>query len=112
MVMTARTARTMTATTTPLMIGSGSSNGIAAQLSLPSMSTSRLSYWRRQGRAAGRLVTRRRLLDDTLEEPRRDRAIGDGRHVLAGLCQRGIARIVERRARPACLPDPTLEGLR
>ena len=49
-----------------LMIGSGSLNGIAAQLSLPSMSTSRVSRRRRSPGGARLSGTRDCLVDNSL----------------------------------------------
>src|SRR5579863_4724685 len=103
------TARMTMATTAALIIGSGSSNGIAAQLSLPNIST---SGWRRRipSRAnTGLSGARRRLVDDALEQLGRDRAIGRRRHGLARLCQSGVAGIVERGSRASRRRDPTVE---
>src|SRR5215472_13875495 len=98
--MVARTARMMTMTAAALSSGSGSLNGIASQLSLPSMSTSRLTP------ADARLSrTRHRLLDDVLEQLRFHRAIGCGRHGHARLCQRGVAGLVEGGSGTAHLLD-------
>src|ERR1700731_5359870 len=100
---------TMT-TTAALMIGSGSLNGIAAQVSLPSMSTPCLLHRRTPGRAGARLFgTRDRLVDDALEQVGLDRAIGRRWHGFAWFCQGGVAGIVERRPGPTHLRDPGIE---
>src|ERR1700730_11952192 len=97
-------------TTAPLMIGSASLNGIAAQLSLPSMSTPCLLHRWTPGRAGARLFgARDRLVDDALEQLRLDRAIGRRRLGFARLCHFGIARIVECRPGAARLCDPGVE---
>src|ERR1700730_19151409 len=97
-------------TTAMLMIGSGSLNGIAAQLSLPSISTSRLPRRRTPSRAGPRLFgTRERLVDDALEQLRLYRAIGCRRHGLARLCQLRVTGIVEGGAGAAHLRDPGIE---
>src|SRR6516165_5869449 len=91
-----RMARMTMPTTAPLSSGSGSLNGIAAQLSFPSMSTSRLAPRGTPVRTNARFSgTRDRLVDDALEQVRFYRAIGCGRHGLARLCQLGVASIVE-----------------
>src|SRR6266566_3690149 len=91
------TAR-MTIPTSPMAYsGRGWSNGIAAQLNLPSISASRLPRRRTPGRAGGPFGARGRPLDDVLEELRLDRAIGRRRHRFARLGQLGVAGIVERR---------------
>src|SRR5947199_1103974 len=109
MVMIPSTARIMRPTTAALIIGSGSLNGIAAQLSLPSISTSGLRSRRTPGRAGGPFGSRDRLVDDALEELRVDRAIGRRRHGSARLCQFGVAGIVECRPGAACRLDPAVE---
>src|SRR5436309_15841785 len=88
-----RMARMTMPITAPLSSGSGSLNGIAAQLSRPSMSTSRLTYRRTPRPRLSR--TRHRLIDDAFEQLRFDRAVGFGRHVLARLRQLGVAGFVE-----------------
>src|SRR5262245_58481924 len=99
-------------TTAMLMRGSGSLNGIAAQVSFPSMSTSGLSGWRTPGpterRASG---TCRRLVQDALEQFWCHRAIGCGRYGFARLGQLGIAGIVESRPGAARLLDPSVESV-
>src|SRR5271167_2854447 len=103
------TAR-MTMPTTPIVYsGRGWSNGIAAQLSLPSISASRLLHRRTPGRAGGPLRTRHGLLDDTLEELRLHRAIGPRRHGLARFCQFGVGGIVECGPGAARRGDPAIE---
>src|SRR5262245_54851596 len=110
MVMSARMARMTRPTTAPLSSGSGSLNGIAAQLSLPSMSTSRVTKRRTRGPAATRLSgARHRPVDDALEQLRLRRAVGCGRHGLARLCQLGVAGIVEGGSGAAHLLDPGVE---
>src|SRR5512132_486532 len=110
MVTIASATRTTMATTATLISGSGSLNGITAQLSLPSISTSRLLPWRTPGRADTRLfATRYRLVDDALEQHRRDRTVGRCRHGLARLCQLRIAGIVERRPGAPHPRDPGVE---
>src|SRR6266481_4120708 len=101
----------MTMTTTAAAnSGIGSLNGIAAQLSLPSISASRLRCRRTPGLAGARLFgAQRRLVDDALEELRVDRAIGPRRHGLARLRQIGVAGIVERRPGGARRRHPTVE---
>src|SRR5262249_30007525 len=86
-------------TTAMLVIGSGSLKGIASQVSLPSMSTSRVTHCR----------TRCRLVEDALEQLRFHRAIGCGRYVLARLCQFGVAGLVEARSGAAHLFEPRIE---
>src|SRR5271157_424839 len=103
------TRMTMT-TTAALMIGSGSLNGIAAQLRLPSISTSHLLCRRTPGGTNARLFgTRHCLLDDVFEQLGLDRAVDPRRHGLARLCQFGVGGIVERRAGAARLHDPGVE---
>src|SRR5215469_1380582 len=106
-----RTARMTMPTTAPLSSGSGSLNGIAAQLSFPSMSTSRLAQQRTPGRAPPRFSggSGSRLVDDALEQLRFDRAICRGRHGLARLRQFGIAGLVESRSSAAHLGEPRIE---
>src|SRR5712691_10443509 len=95
MVMSPSTVTMTRTTTAPVNSGIGSLNGIAAQLSLPSISASR----RR----------RHRLVDDAFEQLRHDRAIGRRWHGLARFRQFGIAGIVERRAGAAYPGDPAVE---
>src|SRR5215467_10506965 len=110
MVTSASTARITMRTTAMLMRGSGSLNGIASQVSLPSMSTSRLMQRRTRGPADARLSgTRHRPVDDALEQLRLHRAIGCRRHGLARLCQLGVAGIVEGGSGAAHLLDPGVE---
>src|SRR5262249_28794807 len=105
-----RMARMTMPTTAPLSSGSGSLNGIASQLSLPSISTSRLAQRRTPGPSDARLSrTRHRLVDDALEQLRVHRAIACGRHGLARLCQLGVAGIVEGGSGTARLLDPGFE---
>src|SRR5262252_8145951 len=99
MVMSASTARITMRTTAMLMRGSGSLNGMASQVSFPSMSTSRVTHCR----------ARSRLVEDALEQLGFDRAIGGGRYVLARLCQFGIAGIVEAGSGAAHLFEPRIE---
>src|SRR6516164_9599762 len=97
----ARIARMTMPTTAPLSSGSGSLNGMASQLSLPSMSASHLAH-----RLCG---TRHRLVDDALEQLRVHRAIGCGWHRLARLFQLGVAGIVEWGPGAARLLEPSIE---
>src|SRR5262249_11724563 len=94
-----RIARMTRPTTAPLSSGSGSLNGIASQVSPPSMSTSPVTHCR----------PRRRLVEDALEQLGFDRAIGGGRHGLARLCQLGVAGIVESGSGAAHLFEPNIE---
>src|SRR6516225_2696211 len=109
MVMNARMTRMMKTTTPPATSGSGSLSGIAAKLSLPSMSISRLLNRHRHGCAGGLLGTRYSQVEDVLEEVRHDRAVGLRRHGCARLCQFGISRVVKRRPGAARLVDPSIE---
>src|SRR5271166_2102366 len=110
MVTVTRMARMTMPTTAPLSNGRGSLNGMASQLSLPSMSTSGLPQRRTVGTADPRLSgTRDSLVDDALEQLRSHRAIGCGRHGLARLCQLGIAGIVEGGSGAAHLLEPSVE---
>src|SRR5262245_403035 len=99
-----RIARITTPTTAPLSSGSGSSKGIADQVSLPNMSTSRLTHWRMRGS-----WTPCRLVEDALEQLRFHRAIGRGRHVSARLCQFRVAGRVEAGSGAARLLEPSIE---
>src|SRR5262252_2631654 len=109
-VMSASTARMTMRTTAMLMRGSGSLNGIASQLSLPSMSTSSLTQWWTPGPAARRASgTRRRLVQDALEQLRVHRVIGCGWYSLARLCQLGVAGVVEPGSGAARLREPGVE---
>src|SRR5690349_23319778 len=101
----------MTMPTTPMAYsGSGWSNGIAAQVNLPSISTPRLLCRWTPSRSRARLPgTRHRLVDDALEQVGLDRAIGRRRHRLARFCQLRVAGIVERRPGAAHLRDPGVE---
>ena len=93
-------------TTAMLMSGSGSLNGIAAQLSLPSMSTSCLRGGDQAPPTPAFPGPDDCLVDDALEQLRLDRAIGRRRHGFARLCQFGVAGIVERRPGAARLRRP------
>src|SRR4029077_11573276 len=85
-------------------------NGIAAQVSLPSMSTSRLIHWRTPGAATRRVSgARRRLVEDALEQLGFHRAIGCSRYVLARFCQFSVAGIIEAGSGAACLREPSVE---
>src|SRR5262252_916414 len=108
-VMSASTTRTTMRTTAMLMRGSGSLNGIASQLSLPSMSTSRVMY--RWSRPADTRVSGagRRLVEDALEQLRFHRAIGCRRYRFARLGQLSVTGIVESRPGAARLLDPSVE---
>src|ERR1700746_2221942 len=100
-------AARMMRTTTPMAYsGRGWSNGMAAQVRLPSISTSYLPRRRTPGRTGGPFGFPRRLLDDAVEQLGLDRAVGRRRHGYAGLCQCGVGGIVERGAGAARLRDP------
>src|SRR5215831_20142796 len=104
------TTRITMRTTAMLTRGSGSLNGIASQLSLPSMSTSSLTRWWTRGAPDSRVSgTRHRLVEDALEQLRVHGAIGCGRHGLARLCQLGVAGIVEAGSGAARLLEPGVE---
>src|SRR5262249_19931371 len=104
------TARMTIRTTAMLMRGSGSLNGIASQLNLPSMSTTCLMRWRTPGAADRRAsATRHCVVEDALEHLGFDRAIGCGRYVLAWLCQFGVAGLVEAGSGAARLLKPRIE---
>src|ERR1700761_9184545 len=108
--MVTRIARMTTRTTAMLYSGRGWSNGIAAQVSFPSMSISRLTQQRTAGAGDACLSgTRHRLVDDVLEQLRRHRAIGSRRHGRARLCQFGEGGTVESRSGAAHLLDPCVE---
>src|SRR6516165_7607364 len=114
MVTVTRTARMTMPTTAPLSSGSGSLNGIASQLSLPSMSASRRTQRRMPAPAlypssACGGGSRHRLLDDALEQLRVHRVISCGGHGLTRLCQLGVTGIVERGPAAARLIDPGVE---
>src|SRR5262249_35741256 len=110
MVMNARMARMTMTTTAPLASGSGSLNGMAAQVSFPSMSTSGLMRWRTRGPVdAPRSGTGNGLIDDAFEQLRVDRAIGRWLHVFARLCELGVGGIVEGGSGAAHLIKPSLE---
>src|ERR1700742_2150376 len=107
------TASTMTMTTPPATSGIGWLQGIESQVSLPS--TLVASCCRVDGLAALRLRARARrqfLRGDVIEQVRRDRAVGIGRHVLARLRQRNVSRRIECRAILMRRGDPLLELLR
>src|SRR5271165_1522348 len=90
--------------------GKGWSNGIAAQVKLPSISASRLPLRRTPGLAGVRFLgIEGRLVDDAVKQLGVDRAIGRRRHRYAWLCQRGITGHVERRSRGPGLRDPAGE---
>src|SRR3984957_8648457 len=101
----------MTMPTPPMAYsGSGWAKGIAAQVSLPSMSTSRPFRRRTPGRTRARpFGTRNRLVDDALEQVGLHRAIGHRRHGFARLCQLRVTGIVEGGAGAAHLRDPGIE---
>src|SRR5262249_23950595 len=107
---TSPSTATMTMRTTAmLMRGSGSLNGIASQLSFPSMSTSGLTRWWTPCVPDSRVSGAGRLLQDALKQLRVYRAIGCGRYGLARFCQFGIASIIERRSDAARLLNPSIE---
>src|SRR5271165_1193252 len=106
----ARAARMTMPTTAPLSSGSGSLNGIAAQLSRPSMSTScPTQRWTPSPADAPRSGTRHRLVDDAVEQLRFHRTIGSGRHGFARLRQLGVTGIVEGRPGAAHRLEPSIE---
>src|SRR6478672_198383 len=108
-VMVRRTARMTMTTAAPAISGRGSFNGIAAQLSLPSMSTSCLTPWPRGSPSTRFSGPRHRPVDDALEQLRFYRAIGSRRHGLARLCQLGIAGLVQGGSGAARLFEPGVE---
>src|ERR1700757_4730444 len=92
----ASTARMTMRTTAMLMRGSGSLNGIAAQVSFPNILTSCLKRRRTPRPADSRLSRARRcLVEDALEQLGLGGAIGCGRHGLARLCKLGVAGLVQ-----------------
>src|SRR5215471_13592141 len=99
-----RIARMARPTTAPLSSGSGSLNGIASQVSLPSMSISRVTHCRSSG-----FRTRRRLVEDALEQLGFDRAIGCGWYGFARLGQLSVTGIVESGSGAAHLFEPNVE---
>src|SRR5215217_6211063 len=120
--MIARTANTPKTAPPPATSAIGSWNGMASQLSLPSISTPRLRLCRRfdrvrlrrrrtPGAVGARLFggTCRRHLDDPVEHFRIRRAIGGRRHRLARLRQLRISAIVERPTGAAHLLYPAVE---
>src|SRR5262249_3267622 len=110
MVTISRAARMTMPTTAPLSSGSGSLNGIAAQVSLPSMSASRLMQGRTRGSAGARpCPTGHRPLAAALEQLRFCRAVSRGRMGLARLCQLGVAGSVEGGSAAARLLEPGVE---
>src|SRR5262245_34131957 len=103
-------ARMTRPTTAPLRSGSGSLNGIAAQVSRPSMSTSRLTRRRTIVRTDARFSgTGHRLIDDAFEHLRIDGAIGRRRNGLARLRQFGVADSIKGGSGTAHLLQPRLE---
>src|SRR5690349_9377620 len=97
-------------TTAMLMRGSGSLNGIAAQVSFPNILTSCLKRRRTPGPADSRLSRARRcLVEDALEQLGLGRAIGCGRHGLARLCKLGVAGLVQDGSGAARLREPGVE---
>src|SRR5215471_19556614 len=103
-------ARITITTTAPESSGSGSLKGIAAQVSLPSMSASclfdRSTPSRTRARVAG---ARLRLVDDVLEQIGADRAEGFRRYGRARLRQFGVGLRIQRRPYAAYPFDPGLE---
>src|SRR5438552_4100810 len=88
----------------------GSSKGIAPQVSLPSISASRLLRRRTPGAGGARFFRDRRgVLDDALEQRRIDGAIGLRRYGVARFRQRAVAGVVEWRALAAHFRDPAVE---
>src|SRR5262249_38008431 len=108
--MSASTARMTMRTTAMLMRGSGSLNGIASQLSLPSMSTSSLTLWWTPCAPDSHISgAGRRLVEDALKQLRIHRAIGCGRYGLARLGQLCVTGIVEAGSGAARLCEPGVE---
>src|SRR5262249_336579 len=102
-------ARITITTTAPESSGSGSLKGIAAQVSLPSMSASCLFDRSTPSRARARVAgARLRLVVDVLEQIGEGRAEGFRRHGRARLRQFGVGRRIQRRPYAAYL-DPGLE---
>src|SRR5258706_15949534 len=100
----------MLMTTRPVTSAIGWSNGIAAQVSLPSMSAScRLDGSTPSGICPRLVGARDRLVNDVLEQIGLDRGKGLWGHGRARLRQCGIAGRVERRPRFARFLDPGLE---
>src|SRR4029077_4422717 len=109
-VTSASTARITIRTTAMLMRGSGSLNGIASQLSLPSMSTSSLTRWRTPCAPDSRVSgTRHRLVENVLKQLRHNRAIGCWWYVLTRLCQLGVPGIVKGGSSATHLLEPSVE---
>src|ERR1700685_680419 len=98
------TARMTMPTAAPLSSGSGSLNGIADQLSLPSTSPSLL-----RAAHAGVSGTRHGSLEDVFEQYWLNRAIGFRRQFFARLCQLGVTGVVEPRSGAARLRKPRVE---
>src|SRR5262249_4006237 len=97
-------------TTRPVTNAIGWSKGIAAQVSLPSMSASCLLDRPAPGCVGARLAgARDGLVDNVLEEFVLTRAVGGRRHGLARLRQRGIGCLIEHGPGTAHLRDPSLE---
>src|SRR5215467_7300231 len=100
----------MTRPTTPMAYnGSGWSNGIAAQLSLPSISTSSLLRRGTPSGAGGAFRPCRCPPYDAVEQIGRDRAVGGRWDGLARLRQLRVAGLVERRPGAAHLSHPGVE---
>src|SRR5262249_31940014 len=99
-----RIARMTRPTTPPLSRGSGSLNGIASRVSLPSLSIPRVTHCGSSG-----FRTRRRLVEDALEQLGFDRAIGCGWYGFARLGQLSVTGIVESRPGAARLREPGVE---
>src|SRR5579862_8449125 len=101
----------MRITTSEVMSGIGSSNGIAASVSLPNISTSRRRCGGRAPGIAGACLVGAecRLIEDALEQVRIDRAIGRRRHGTAWLCQLSVRGIVEGRSRAPHFRDPAVK---
>src|SRR5437763_6389491 len=108
--MSASTASAPNTAPPPATSAIGSSNGIDSQVSLPSISASRLLQRRTPGPGSPRLLGHgRRLFYDPLKQCRIDRFIACGRYRMAGFGQCAVTGIVERRALAAYLCDPAVE---
>src|SRR5215831_20558920 len=107
----ASTARTTMMTTRPVTNAIGWSKGIAAQVSLPSMSASCLLDRPAPGHRVGPRLAGARdgLVDNVLEEFVLNRPVGRRRHGFARLRQRGIGPLIEHRPGAAHLRDPSFE---
>src|SRR5579863_4219042 len=104
-------ASKITPTIAPAKSGMGWSNGMAAQVSLPSMLFPRSTVCARTDFVDWAGTRRERLCDDLLEEIGSDVAIGEGRHAQTLLREVRIALLGQRRASLARRIDPCRELL-